>query len=255
MNDSNQTTSSHRPRQLTWGRRILFAIATPIIVGFMKLAWSTYRFRLDEDEGFTALAKQDEPVVLAFWHEGILTVGWYVARLLKQGVRVTILISPSADGELGTMILAAFGSRAIRGSARRSGAAALRGLKRGILRDRQSPAIAVDGSKGPRRVCKPGAIMVARMAGVPIIPIGFAVRRGWRAPTWDRHVVPCPGSRVAITVGKPFKVEREMDADTLEDRRRGLEDSLNRLMEISEARVGVQTEATPAGAGRNEEDV
>jgi len=254
MNDAAQPPSSHRPRQLTWGRRLLFTIATPIIVGFLKLAWLTYRFRLDEDEGFTALAKQDEPVVLAFWHEGILTVGWYVARLIKQGVRVTILISPSADGELGTMILASFGSRAIRGSARRSGAAALRGLNRGILHDRQSPAIAVDGSKGPRRICKPGAIMVARMAGVPIIPIGFAARRGWRAPTWDRHVVPYPGAKVSITVGKPFIVEREMDADTLEDRRRDLEDSLNRLMEISEARVGVQTEAMPAAAGQNEED-
>jgi lysophospholipid acyltransferase (LPLAT)-like uncharacterized protein len=143
--------SSHRPRQLTWGRRVLFAIATPIIVGFLKLAWSTYRFRLDEDERFAALAKRDEPVVLAFWHEGIMTVGWYVARLLKRGVRVTILISPSADGELGTMILASFGSRAVRGSARRSGAAALRGLNRAIHNDRQSPAIAVDGSKGPRR--------------------------------------------------------------------------------------------------------
>jgi lysophospholipid acyltransferase (LPLAT)-like uncharacterized protein len=240
---------------LTWGRRVLFAIATPIIVGFLKLAWSTYRFRLDEDERFTALAKRDKPVVLAFWHEGIMTVGWYVARLLKRGVRVTILISPSADGELGTMILASFGSRAVRGSARRSGAAALRGLNRAIHNDRQSPAIAVDGSKGPRRHCKPGAIMVARMAGVPIIPIGFAASRGWRAPTWDRHLVPYPGSKVAITVGKPFIVEREMDADKFEDRRRDLEDSLNRLMEISEVRVGVQTEATPAVAGRNEEDV
>jgi hypothetical protein len=46
-----------------------------------------------------------------------------------------------------------------------------------------------------------------------------------------------------------------MDADKFEDRRRDLEDSLNRLMEISEVRVGVQTEATPAVAGRNEEDV
>ena len=258
MNDAVRTPkdadASHRPRQLTWGRRVLFAIATPIIVGFLKLAWLTYRIRLDEDEGFRGLAEQNEPVVLAFWHEGILTVGWYVARLIKQGVRVTILISPSADGELGTMILASFGSRAIRGSARRSGAAALRGLHRGILHDRQSPAIAVDGSKGPRRICKPGAIMVARMAGVPIIPIGIAARRGWRAPSWDRHLVPYPGSKVAITVGKPFVVEREMDADTLEDRRRGLEGSLNRLMEISEARVGVQTEAMPAAAGQNEED-
>jgi len=255
MNDATQSPKSHQPRQLTWGRRVLFSIATPIIVGFLKLAWLTYRFRLDEDERFTELAKRNEPVVLTFWHEGIMTVGWYVARLLKQGVRVTILISPSADGELGTMILASFGSRAIRGSARRSGAAALRGLNRGILKDRQSPAIAVDGSKGPRRICKPGAIMVARMAGVPIIPIGFAARRRWQAPTWDRHVVPYPGSKIAITVGEPLVVEREMDADTLEERRLTLESSLNQLMEISEARVGVQTEAMPASAGRNEEDV
>jgi lysophospholipid acyltransferase (LPLAT)-like uncharacterized protein len=234
---------------------VLFAIATPIIVGFLKLAWLTYRIRLDEDEQFTALADRTEPVVLAFWHEGILTVGWYVARLLKRGVRVTILISPSADGELGTMILASFGSRAVRGSARRSGAAALRGLNRAIFNDRQSPAIAVDGSKGPRRQCKPGAIMVARMAGVPIIPIGFAASRGWRAPSWDRHLVPYPGSRVVISVGEPFIVEREMDADTLEGRRHDLEDTLNRLMEISEASIGVQPEATSADTGRTEEDV
>jgi len=255
MNDATQPPSSHRPRQLTWGRRVLFAIATPIIVGFLKLAWLTYRIRLDVDEGFTELAERGEPVVLTFWHEGIFTVGWLVARLLRQGVRVTILISPSADGELGTMILASFGSRAVRGSARRSGVAALRRLNHAILNDRQSPAIAVDGSKGPRRRCKPGAIMVARMAGVPIIPIGFAARRGWRAPTWDRHLVPYPGSKISITVGEPFVVEREMDADTLEERRRDLENSLNRLMEISEARVGVQTEATSAAAGRTEEEV
>jgi hypothetical protein len=35
-------------------------------------------------------------------------------------------------------------------------------------------------------------------------------------------------------------VEREMDSDTLEDRRRELEGRVNRLMEITEARVGVR---------------
>jgi lysophospholipid acyltransferase (LPLAT)-like uncharacterized protein len=233
---------------------VLYSIATPIIVTFLKLAWLTFRFRLQEDEKFTEIAERGEPVVLAFWHEGILTAGWYVAKLLKRGVRMTILISPSADGELGTMILASFGSRAVRGSARRSGAAALRGLNRAIVEDRQSPAIAVDGSKGPRRYCKPGAIMVARIAGVPIIPVGFAASRGWRAPTWDRHLLPYPGSEVALTVGEPFVVEKRIDADTLEECRRELEERLNRLMEISEARVGVQLETTPAVAGRTEED-
>jgi lysophospholipid acyltransferase (LPLAT)-like uncharacterized protein len=82
--------------------------------------------------------------------------------------------------------------------------------------------------------------MVARMAGVPIVPIGFAARRGWRAPTWDRQLVPYPGTKIAITVGEPFVVERKMNADTLEERRRELEKRVNRLMEISAARVGVQ---------------
>jgi len=254
MHDVAPTPKPHQPRKLTWGRRILFAFATPIIATFLKVAWFTYRIRLQEDEQFTEIVERGEPVVLAFWHEGILTAGWLFARLLKRGVGMTILISPSADGELGTMILASFGGRAVRGSARRSGAAALRRLNHAIVEDRQSPAIAVDGSKGPRRYCKPGAIMVARVAGVPIIPIGFAASSGWRAPSWDRHLVPYPGSKVTITIGEPFVVEKEIDADTLEERRRELEERLNRLMEISEARIRVPVKATPAAPGQTEED-
>ena len=231
---------------------MLFSVATPIIVTFLKLAWLTFRFRLQEDEKFTEIAERGEPVVLAFWHEGILTAGWYVAKLLKRGVRMTILISPSADGELeryprefrqprGERLRAAKRCRRAEGPQPRH--------RRG-----PPPAIAVDGSKGPRRYCKPGAIMVARIAGVPIVPVGFAASRGWRAPR-DRHLVPYPGSRVAITIGEPFLVEKKIDADTLEERRRELEERLNQLMEISEARVGVQSEATRAFAGRKEEDV
>jgi lysophospholipid acyltransferase (LPLAT)-like uncharacterized protein len=222
------------------GKRLVFTIVATVVAMVLRLVWSTYRIRLEVEELSLDLLEHKEPVVFAFWHEGIMTVGWYAARLLKSGVPVTFLISPSADGELGTMILARFGSRAVRGSARRSGAAALRGLKRAMVEDRQSPMIAIDGSKGPRHYCKPGAIMAARMAGVPIVPIGFAASRSWRAGSWDRHLIPKPGSKVSITVGAPFRIERKMDADDLEQRRCELEAEVNRLMEISETRVTVQ---------------
>jgi lysophospholipid acyltransferase (LPLAT)-like uncharacterized protein len=224
---------------LTRGRRLLYSLATPILATMLKLVWATFRFRIDEDEKFLDLTRRDQPTVFAFWHEGLFVVSWYMWQLLRRGVRGTFLISPSADGELGTMILARFGSQAVRGSARRSGAAALRGLKRAIRDNRQSPSIAIDGSKGPRRVCKAGAIMAARMAGVPIVPIGFSARRAWRARSWDRHLVPHPGSEVIITVGEPFEVEKNMDGDALEECRRDLETRVNHLMEISESRVGV----------------
>ncbi len=109
-----------------------------------------------------------------------------------------------------------------------------------MVENRQSPMIAIDGSKGPRHYCKPGAIMAARMAGVQIVPIGFAASRSWRAGSWDRHLIPKPGSRVSITVGAPFRIERKMDANDLEKRRGELEGEVNRLMEISETRVTVQ---------------
>lgn len=97
--------------------------------------------------------------------------------------------------------------------------------------------------------------MVARMAGVPIVPVGVAARRSRRAPTWDHHLVPKLFSKVVITVGEPMTVPRKINEDELEEHRQELEERVNRLMEISEARTGVHTEATPASAGRNEEDV
>jgi lysophospholipid acyltransferase (LPLAT)-like uncharacterized protein len=137
---------------MTRGRRLLYAIAAPILAAILRLVWATFRFRVDEDEEFTNRVDRVEPMVFAFWHEGLLVVSWFMARLLKRRVKATFLISPSADGELGTMMLARFGSRAVRGSARRSGAAALRGLHRAIREHRQSPAIAIDGSKTPATV-------------------------------------------------------------------------------------------------------
>ncbi len=225
---------------MTRGRRLLYSVASPILAMMLRMVWATFRYRVEENEKFLDFARQDQPMVFAFWHEGLFVVAWHMWQLLKRGINATFLISPSADGELGTMILAKFGSIAVRGSARRSGAAALRGLNRAIRDNRQSPAIAIDGSKGPRRVCKAGAIMAARMAGVPIVPIGFAARRAWRARSWDRHLVPHPGSEVVITVGEPFEVEKKMDGDALEECRCELEARVNRLMEISEARAGVE---------------
>ena len=243
MNDATQppkdADASNRQRQMTWWRRVIFGIFAPVAAFVLRLWWALYRFEVEKSEAYLELERNQQPVVFAIWHEGLLTVCWFVAQLLKKGVKATFLISPSVDGEIGVMLLAQFGSRAVRGSARRSGAAALRGLHRAITENHQTPFVTLDGSKGPRRYCKPGAIMVARMAGVPIVPIGVAARRSRRAPTWDHHLVPKLFSKVAITVGDPIIVPRKLNEDEVETHRRELEERVNRLMEISEARVGV----------------
>lgn len=259
MNDLEPTPESGRgtprpQRRASRRQQLLLSVLTPLLVLLLKSVWSLFRFEVRGEEAFRRRVAGGQPVVFAFWHEGLLVVCWYMARLLKAGMKVTFLISPSVDGEVGVRILAAFGSKAVRGSSRRSGAAALRGLVAAIRRDGQSPCITLDGSKGPRRYCKPGAIMVARMAEAPIVPVGFAARRSWRLPSWDRHLLPKPASRVVISVGEPYEVAREPGDEGMERQRRELEERVNHQMSEAEAAVGAQPEpaATSEGAGEEE---
>ncbi len=255
MNDTpERPVASSRPRQLTWWRRVLLSIVAPVLAVILRGVFALFRVEVLGAEGLRKHTDAGQPVVFAIWHEGLLVVCWFINQLLKEGVRATFLISPSVDGEIGVRILARFGSRAVRGSARRSGAAALRRLDKAIREDRQSPCITLDGSKGPRRYCKPGAIMVARMAEVPIVPIGFAARRAWRFPSWDWHLVPYPFSKVVIAVGEPYTVPKRLDAEALEHQRRALEDRVNALMGISEERVGVRADARTIEIDKTEED-
>ena len=251
----NERTSTDTPpagnprqpqRQVTALRRLALAIVTPVLVLLLKTVWAVFRFEVRGEEKFRELVAEKRPVVFAFWHEGLLVLCWYMAELLAIGYRLTFLISPSVDGEFGVQILARFGSRAVRGSARRSGAAALRRLNATIRDDGQSPCITLDGSKGPRRHCKPGAIMVARMAGVPIVPFGFAARKAWRLPSWDRHLIPRPFSKVVITVGEPYTVPRAMDAEAVEHWRNDLEQRVNNLMAAAESSFCETTQADAA---------
>lgn len=254
---STEETPQRPPRaqrQLAPWKRVVLAIVAPLIALLLKTVWALFRFDVRGDEKFRELVARDRPVVIVFWHEGLLTICWYVAGLLAIGYKATFLISPSADGEIGVQILARFGSRAVRGSARRSGAAALRGLKKAIQESGQSPCITLDGSKGPRRYCKPGAIMVARMSDVPIVPIGFAAQRCWRAHTWDRHVIPKPFSRVVIAVGDPYTVPRDMDSDAVERWRSGLEQHVNDLMAAAESSVRESSSSDAAARGQTREE-
>src|SRR5204862_494117 len=73
--------------------------------------------------------------------------------------------------------------------------------------------IAPDGPRGPAGEVKPGTLMVAILAGFPILPVAYAARRAWRAPGWDRLVVPQPFTTVQFVYGEPMLVERGADRE------------------------------------------
>jgi hypothetical protein len=142
---------------------------------------------------------------------------------------VAWLISPSVDGDLAAMVVRRWGVVVVRGSATRTGVRAMRDLYRAIVRDRVAPVILPDGPSGPPGRCKPGPVMLASLSGAPLLPMACHAARAWRLPTWDRTLVPRPFTRVAIAVGAPRRIPRDLSAEALERERAAMEQTLDAL--------------------------
>jgi lysophospholipid acyltransferase (LPLAT)-like uncharacterized protein len=153
-----------------------------------------------------------EPPLWVLWHETILLSVWY-----HRGRDVHAMISPSRDGELASTIGKFFGYSAIRGSSSRGGREATVEMV-STLKAGKPCAITPDGPKGPRRQAKMGVVQIARQAGRPIVPFGFAAQNCWRLKSWDRFIIPKPFSRAVFVYGEPIRVPGEggKDAKCLE---------------------------------------
>lgn len=192
-------------RRRSRARRLAYRVAAPLLAGLARGLWATYRVRVASGERGT-VADGSRPVILSFWHDRVLVATGFVQLAWRPPLAPTYLVSPSVDGDLVTLALERLGGRVVRGSATRSGVKSLRDLWRAMRREGLSPVIVPDGPLGPPHRAKPGAVMLAQLAGAPIVPIAVSVRGAVRLPTWDRLVVPLPFARVEVRLGEALEV-------------------------------------------------
>lgn len=220
-------------RRMGVGRRLAYGILAPLAAGALRLLWATVR--IERVIGAEHLEAVDGACIPCFWHARTVLCLRFLLLQRSRGIRIAWLISPSVDGELATMVAQRWGIHVVRGSATRTGVKAMRDLYRAVRKEGVSPIITPDGPKGPVGVCKPGAPMLAQLAGVPMLPISWDTRWSVRLPTWDRVVVPLPFTRATIAVGAPIAVSRELPADGLERERERLEAALRGLEDAARA--------------------
>ena len=174
------------------------------MVWLVRLLRRTCRLRVVDPCGYLASC-QPCPVVFVLWHNRLLFLGDCFPRDIRR--RTAVLVSASRDGEYATAFARRFCFRTVRGSSSRGGHRALRQLKRSIDGG-SSAAITLDGPRGPRYEAHPGAAMLARLCGVPVVPLSLNAPARWELRSWDRTQIPKPFSRLELHIGAPMQFAR-----------------------------------------------
>jgi lysophospholipid acyltransferase (LPLAT)-like uncharacterized protein len=180
--------------------------------------------------------------IYAFWHEALLAP-------VKFRVRVRVLISRHADGELIAQAAQRLGFGVVRGSTTRGGGEALVALW--DCSESAHVVFTPDGPRGPRRRVQPGVVALAARSGLPIVPVGIAYAREWRARSWDRFMIPWPFTHCVLVGLQEVFVPPDLDRDGLERARRAVEEHM--LAATAEAeRVARGRDGDRDGDGRAE---
>lgn len=183
---------------------------------------------LDLSQGFCPpLGVMQRPAILIMWHE-------YICLPIGLGFHspVTLLVSQHRDANFLTSAAEKMNFGIVRGSTTRGGSSALRKLKEVAATD--SIVITPDGPTGPRRVMNAGAVYLASLLQMPIVPVGIGFENPWRLKTWDTFAIPKPARRSRIIFGPTIDVPRKCSRETLDRYCQAVESDLNHVTKVAE---------------------
>ena len=200
---------------------------------WMVLVWWTSRVERVGFEGFERCLENGRGPVVAMYHENVLFAPYVVWRYRP------ITVASRADwGAMITGVLRHFGYRVIRGGSKGTHArpgSVVKAMEDAVRDEPARPVgLAVDGSQGPVRRVKPGAVALSCRTGAPLFTFHLAVRPALRLRTWDRTKVPLPFSRLLLRIDGPITC----DAQTPEAQAKLLQqvqDQLDATLEAAEA--------------------
>jgi len=225
-----------------WLNKILKQkLAPAILTGYIRLLHKTCKINIAGVENLQVFIAGQQPMLPCYWHQQMTFSIDFLLGLSDQGVKTSILVSPSKDGDIGDAVLSNLGVGVIRGSEHRTGALAMRDIYQAISKDKCSVGTAVDGPLGPAREAKIGVVTLAQLSGAPLIPITNACSRKIHLKSWDNFFLPLPYSTVQIVVGEPILVEKRVSPEQIAEFQQQLTDQLNALSEQAEEGVSISS--------------
>jgi lysophospholipid acyltransferase (LPLAT)-like uncharacterized protein len=230
--DTEKAENLDRPYQLAelreypWNKRLMIRLIARTAVCLIGLIARTIRFETEGWEHFENTREKGQQPIFALWHDRIF-LGTYVLR----GRRIVAMTSQSFDGEYIARIIQLQGNGAVRGSSTRGG---VKGLVEMIRLAKQGLPMCfiVDGPKGPPHVVKEGAVLLAKKAGIPILPLSVEVKAFSEAKSWDKMQIPRPFTKAKAFVAEPIYVSADAGAAELGAKQQELQNVLDKLVDL-----------------------
>lgn len=214
------------PHQPKWYQRL----AAWLVASSIRAVAHTLRYRWD-DRGNHFSGTPSGPAIYCFWHNRLalcIVPYWHYRQLGNVTPGMAALVSASKDGGFLSGVLEHFSVEPVRGSSSRRGGQAMLELTTWVDRG-YSVSITPDGPRGPCYEVQEGALSLAQLTGLPIVPYSGNLDWKIRLKSWDRFQIPLPFSRCEMVFAQPIRVPREATDTEREAIRQRLESSLRAI--------------------------
>lgn len=228
-NNSEKTEEYYRLADISsypWDKRLLIRAISRSAHWAIGLIGKTVSFETEGIEHLEKLQSEGRQPIYALWHDRIFLGTYYLRKR-----RIVAMVSQSFDGEYIARVIQLQGNGAVRGSSTRGGVKGLVEMIR-IAKGGVPMCFIVDGPKGPRYEAKEGAVLLAKKAGIPILPFSVELKDHYEMNSWDKLQVPRPFTKAKVFMAEPIYVS---NADTVEEKRLELQNALESLRDKGNA--------------------
>lgn len=211
-------------------KKILKSVVTQWIIAllassYIRFVYVTSKWQWAGMENVKEIIERNQNCIVAFWHGRMMMI-YPIAGKSKR--KVFVMISFHRDGMLIARIMRFFGFRQVRGSSTRGGMHAYRHSLR-VLQRGYNLAITPDGPKGPNEQVHGHIMSIAKDAGVPIVPLSYAISRHKRFRSWDRFMLALPFSKGVLIAGEPMYIDKNASIQELEEAKTTLQNRLKMI--------------------------
>jgi lysophospholipid acyltransferase (LPLAT)-like uncharacterized protein len=203
------------------------------IATYIRLVKATSRWEVSGTQTRDRLFAEGQPYLIVLWHNRI---GMMPYAYQEQSHNLCVVASAHRDGRIVIDSMGRFGFDGIAVDSK-NGARATRSIVK-RLKAGGHVGFTPDGPRGPRLVVKEGLIVIASLAGVPIIPVAYAMKRRRTLKTWDRFQLPLPFNTGICRWGEAIEIPEKADKETREACRQKIETILNEMTDECDRAMG-----------------